>query len=146
MSASRTKGMLHKTRRSCLPGRTGSIHARGTIVDAIFLVGDRAPSTKNKTKQRDSEMKQTKKGNQYYFGMKAHIGADAITGLTRSVAATSANVADVTTASHLVWGDDPRLYGYTGMWKYLDEEKDALDSQCCAAAKRSAIRGGKTAP
>lgn len=119
----------------------GLFMREGTIVDATIVAA--APSTKNKAKQRDPEMKQTKKGQQYYFGMKAHIGVDAVTGLTHSVAATSANVADVTMAGHLVRDDDQRVYGdagYTGMWKYLDEEKDAPDSRCCVAAKRNAIK------
>ena len=114
----------------------GLFMREGTIVAA-------APSTKNKAKQRDPEMKQTKKGNQWYFGMKAHIGVDAVTGLTHRVAATSANVADVTMAGHLVREDDKRVYGdagYLGVWKYLDEEKDAPDSRCCVAAKRGAIK------
>ena len=82
----------------------GLFMREGTIVAA-------APSTKNKAKQRDPEMKQTKKGNQWYFGMKAHIGVDAVTGLTHRVAATSANVADVTMTSELVRDDDKRVYG-----------------------------------
>jgi IS5 family transposase len=72
----------------------GLFMRESTIVDATIVAA--APSTKNKAKQRDPEVKQTKKGQQYYFGMKAHIGVDAVTGLTHSVAATSANVADVT--------------------------------------------------
>lgn len=102
----------------------------GAIVDATILAAAPSPPTKNKAKQRDPEMKQTKKGNQWYFGLKVHIGVDAVTGLTHSVAATSANVADVTMAGQLVRDDDQRVYGnagYTSMWKYLDEEKDALD-------------------
>ena len=119
----------------------GLFMREGTIVDATIVAA--APSTKNKIKQRDPEMKQTKKGNQWYFGMKAHIGVDAVTGLTHSVAATSANVADVTMAGALVREDDKRVYGdagYTGMWKHLDKEKDAPDSKCCVAAKRGAIK------
>jgi transposase, IS5 family len=119
----------------------GLFMREGTIVDATIVAA--APSTKNKAKQRDPEMKQTKKGNQWYFGMKAHIGVDAVTGLTHSVAATSANVADVTMAGALVREDDKRVYGdagYTGMWKHLDEEKDAPDSKCCVAAKRGVIK------
>ncbi|MGO1344269.1 IS5 family transposase [Chromohalobacter japonicus] len=119
----------------------GLFMREGTIVDATIVAA--APSTKNKAKQRDPEMKQTKKGNQWYFGMKAHIGVDAVTGLTHSVAASSANVADVTMAGALVRDDDKRVYGdagYTGMGKHLDEEKDASDSRCCVAAKRGAIK------
>jgi len=66
--------------------------ATGTIVDATIIS---APSsTKNKDRQRDPEMHQTKKGNQWYFGMKAHIGVDSRTKLIHSVAATAANVHD----------------------------------------------------
>ena len=125
----------------------GLFMREGTIVDATIIAA--APSTKNKAKQRDPEMKQTKKGNQWYFGMKAHIGVDSVTGLTHSVAATSANVADVTMTSELVRDDDKRVYGdagYTGMWKHLDEEKDAPDSRCCVAAKRGAIKKMEDSP
>ena len=118
-----------------------------SIVDATIVAA--APSTKNKAKQRDPEMKQTRKGNQWYFGMKAHIGVDAVTGLTHRVAATSANIADVTMTSELVRDDDKRVYGdagYTGMWKYLDEEKDAPDSRCCVSAKRGAIKKMEDSP
>ena len=66
--------------------------SRGTIVDATIIS---APSsTKNRQKERDPEMHQTKKGNQWYFGMKAHIGVDSRTKLIHSVAATAANVHD----------------------------------------------------
>ncbi|MFP5484031.1 MAG: transposase, partial [Gammaproteobacteria bacterium] len=66
--------------------------SRGTIVDATII---NAPSsTKNKNKERDPEMHQTKKGNQWYFGMKAHIGVDSQTKLIHSVAATPANTHD----------------------------------------------------
>jgi len=119
----------------------GLFMREGTIVDATIVAA--APSTKNKSKHRDPEMKQTKKGNQWYFGMKAHIGVDAVTGLAHSVAATSANVADVTLAGALIREDDKRVYGdagYTGMWKHIGEEKDAPNSKCCVAAKRSAIK------
>ncbi len=71
------------------------------------------------------------------------VSIDAVTGLTHSVVATSANVADVTMAGALVREDDKRVYGdagYTGMWKHIDEEKDASDSRCCVAAKRGAIK------
>lgn len=68
--------------------------AQGTIVDATIIA---APSsTKNRDKSRDPEMRQTKKGQQWYFGMKAHIGVDQATGLAHTVVTTAANVADVT--------------------------------------------------
>ncbi len=76
----------------------------GTILDATIIA---APSsTKNKKRSRDPQMHQTKKGNQWYFGMKAHIGVDAETGLTHSVAATAANVADVTQGHELLHGGE----------------------------------------
>ena len=65
----------------------------GTIVDATII--EAPPSTKNRTGQRDPEMRQVKKGNQYHFGMKLHIGVDSETGLVHSFATTSANVHDV---------------------------------------------------
>ena len=76
----------------------------GTIVDATIIA---APSsTKNATGTRDPEMHQTRKGNQWYFGMKAHIGTDAGTGYVHSVTATAANVSDITEAAHLMRPDD----------------------------------------
>lgn len=83
--------------------------ARGTIVDATII--DAPSSTKNKDKSRDPEMKQTKKGNQWYFGMKAHIGVDSKTKLIHSVVATAANVHDSQVVDDLVHGDETRLYG-----------------------------------
>ena len=75
-------------------GDRGLSLRQGTIVDATLI---NAPSsTKNKDGKRDPEMHQTKKGNQYYFGMKAHIGVDDESGLVHSVVGTAANVADVT--------------------------------------------------
>jgi IS5 family transposase len=73
---------------------TGLKVATGTIVDATII---NAPSsTKNADKARDPEMHQTKKGNQWYFGMKAHFGVDSRTKLIHAVAATPANTADST--------------------------------------------------
>lgn len=94
--------------------------ARGTIVDATIIS---APSsTKNKEKLRDPDMHSTQKGNQWYFGMKAHIGVDSKTKLIHSVAATSANVHDSQLIDHLLHGDERRLYGdsaYTGQNKKI---------------------------
>ena len=72
--------------------RHGLFMKQGTIVDATIIA---APSsTKNKDKKRDPEMHQTKKGNQWYFGMKGHIGVDADSGIVHSVEGTAANVHD----------------------------------------------------
>ena len=65
-------------------------------------------STKNRTRERGPEVHQTKKGNQWYFGMKAHSGVDADTGIVHSMSATAANVHDVTEAHKLLHGGDSR--------------------------------------
>ena len=83
--------------------------ARGTIVDASII---NAPSsTKNSKKERDPEMHQTKKGNQWFFGMKAHIGVDSKTKLIHSVAATAANVHDSVVIGDLLHGEETRVWG-----------------------------------
>jgi len=93
----------------------GWIRRGGSIVDATIIA---APSsTKNASGARDPEMHQTKKGNQWYFGMKAHIGVDAGTGYAHTVTATAANVHDLDEAARLVRGDDEVVYcdaGYQG--------------------------------
>ncbi|BFU92649.1 MAG: IS5 family transposase [Nitrospira sp.] len=81
----------------------------GTIVDATIIS---APSsTKNRTKERDPEMHQTKKGDQWYFGMKAHIGMDSRTKLIHAVAATAANVHDSQVLPQLLHGQETRVWG-----------------------------------
>jgi len=83
--------------------------ASGTIVDATII---NAPSsTKNQSGERDPEMKQTKKGNQWYFGMKAHIGVDSKTKLIHSVVATPANVHDSQVLGHLLHRAETRVWG-----------------------------------
>ncbi len=83
--------------------------ATGTIVDATIIS---APaSTKNAHKARDPEMHQTKKGNQWYFGMKAHFGVDSRSKLIHSVAATPANVADSRMLPELLHGNETRVWG-----------------------------------
>ena len=85
----------------------------GTIVDATLIA---APSsTKNRSGSRDPEMHQTKKGNQWYFGMKAHIGVDADSGLVHTVRGTAANVSDVVEANSLLHGQEDDAYGDSGM-------------------------------
>ena len=99
----------------------GVMLKRGSIVDATIIS---APSsTRNKAKQRDPEMHQVKKGQQYYFGMKLHIGVDAESGLVHSMATTSANVHDVTQAHRLLHGEERAVWGdsgYTGVHKRED--------------------------
>jgi transposase, IS5 family len=83
--------------------------ATGTIVDATII---NAPSsTKNTGKARDPEMHQTKKGNQWYFGMKAHLGVDSRTKLIHAAVATPANIADATVLPDLLHGQETRVWG-----------------------------------
>ena len=94
------------------PGALGHRLSTGTIVDASLIA---APSsTKNRTGERDPQMHQTKKGNQWYFGMKAHLGVDAQSGLTHSLETTPANVSDVTVAHALLHGGEERVWGDAG--------------------------------
>ena len=99
----------------------------GTVVDATLIA---APSsTKNSSGQRDLQMHQTKKGNQWHFGMKAHIGVDADSGLVHTVVGTAANVNDVTQASGLVHGEEADVFadaGYQGVSKR--EETQDIDA------------------
>ena len=109
---------------------------QGTIVDATII---HAPSsTKNKAGKRDPEMHQTKKGGQYFFGMKAHIGADVESGLVHHVHGTAANVADVTQVAELLHGEENAVYadaGYTGVERREEHENRGVIWQI--AARRS---------
>jgi len=92
----------------------------GTIVDATIIS---APSsTKNASQTRDPEMKQTRKGNQWYFGMKLHIGADT-KGRVHSVIATHAATADITQLEELLHGEESTLYGDQAYWKEADRQQ-----------------------
>ena len=96
--------------------------SRGTIVDATII---NAPSsTKNAGKTRDPDMHQTRKGQQWYFGMKAHVGVDSRSKLIHSVVATAANVADSTVLPDLLHGDETRVWGdqaYRGQREVIRE-------------------------
>ena len=109
---------------------------QGTIVDATLI---HAPSsTKNQDGKRDPEMHQAKKGNQWYFGMKAHIGVDDESGLVHSMVGTAANVADVTQVDKLLHGDENVVCadaGYTGVEKRPEHEGRQVIWQI--AARRS---------
>lgn len=113
----------------------GLLMREGTIVDATLIAAP--PSTKNRDKARDPDMHQTKKGNQWYFGMKAHIGVDADSGLVHTVLATAANVADVTQAHALLHGEETVAFGdagYQGVEKR--EENQGSDMDWHVAMKR----------
>lgn len=119
---------------------SGHIMKGGTIVDATII---NAPSsTKNKGKARDPEMHQTKKGNEWRFGMKCHIGVDAGAGYVHTMEVTPANTHDITVAPKLIREDDEVVYGdsgYTGIQK-RDEVKEnkhlaAIDYRICRRPK-----------
>lgn len=109
----------------------------GTMVDATIIA---APSsTKNKTGTRDPEMHQTKKGNQWYFGMKAHIGVDASSGLVHTVVTTAANESDVSQVAGLLHGEEKVVHadsGYTGAAKRVE----GRELEWWIAAKRSTVK------
>jgi IS5 family transposase len=108
-----------------------------TIIDATLIA---APSsTKNEKGERDPEMHQTKKGNQWYFGMKVHIGVDKDTGLIHSVETTAANVHDLTPGAELLHGEETVVYadaGYQGIEKRAEMEGKGIGF-------RVAMRPGK---
>lgn len=87
----------------------GLIVGKGTIVDATII--DAPSSTKNAKKKRDPQMHQTRKGKQWYFGMKVHTGTDTESGLVHTVRATAANVADVNVLGELLHGTEESLHG-----------------------------------
>ena len=100
----------------------GLLMRAGTIVDATIIA---APSsTKNEGKTRDPDMHQTKKGNQWFFGMKAHIGLDAESGIVHSVVATAANVGDITQAGALLHGEEEVAFGDAG-YRGVDKREEA---------------------
>jgi IS5 family transposase len=113
----------------------------GTIVDATIIA---APSsTKNARKERDPEMHQTKKGNQWYFGMKAHIGADAQSGLVHSVTGTAANVADIAQTQALLHGAEKKVHadaGDLGIEKRAEIVAGHAGIEWHVAAKRGKIK------
>jgi IS5 family transposase len=126
-------------------GQKGLLMRSGTIVDATIIA---APSsTKNEGNARDPEMHQVKKGNEWHFGMKAHIGVDADSGLVHSLSTTAANAADVTQAQHLLHGDETDVFGdagYTGVAKREEIVKAQADGSIDADVRwHVAMKRGK---
>ncbi len=119
----------------------GLLLREGTLVDATLIA---APSsTKNQKKERDPEMHQTRKGNQWYFGMKAHIGADRDSKLVHTVVVTAANVADVTKTAELLHGQERQVHadaGYTGVEKRPEIVALARPIDWQIARKRGTIK------
>jgi transposase, IS5 family len=117
----------------------GLLLRQGTIVDATIIA---APSsTKNKEKARDPEMHQTRKGNQWHFGMKAHIGVDVASGVVHTVAGTAANEADITQMAVVLHGREEAVFadaGYTGADKRPEHEDREVSWNI--AIKRSIIK------
>jgi len=115
----------------------GLLLKAGTAVDATLIA---APSsTKNKDKKRDPEMHSSQKGNEWHFGMKAHIGVDADSGLVHTVRGTSGNVADVTEGNSLLHGQETDVYGDAG-YQGADKRPDAKSSQKWHVAMRPGKR------
>jgi IS5 family transposase len=113
----------------------------GTIVDATMIA---APSsTKNERKERDPEMHQARKGNQWYFGMKAHLGVDAHSGLAHSVSVTAANVSDIAQTHALLHGEETVVFadaGYLGVEKRPEILNEHAAVRFEVAAKRGKIK------
>ena len=113
----------------------------GTLMDASIIA---APSsTKNRRRERDPQMHQTKKGNQWSFGMKAHIGADEASGLVHSVEGTAANVSDLSQAHALLHGEEKRAgadAGYTGVEKRPEIVALGRGIEWRVAARRSTLQ------
>ena len=127
---------------SCINGQLaaqGLLLKEGTIADATILS---APSsTKNREKARDPEMHQTKKGNQWYFGMKAHIGVDSQSGLVHTVTGTAAHVADITETEKLLHGEEQVVFldaGYTGIEKRAEVKEKKV--KWLVAMKRGKLK------
>ena len=118
----------------------------GTVVDATLIA---APSsTKNKDHARDPEMHSSKKGEQMYFGMKAHIGADAESGLVHTVLGTSGNVHDVTQGNSLLHGRESVAFGdagYQGIEKRTDAKAGLKWHIAMRPGKRKALNKGNEA-
>lgn len=120
---------------------TGHIMRGGTIVDAAII--DAPSSTKNEEKKGDPEMNSTKKGNQWRFGMKCHVGVDAETGYVQTIEVTPANIHDVTMVSELIREDDKVLYGDSAYLGIERREEAAQDGHLSSVDYRISLRPGR---
>jgi IS5 family transposase len=112
----------------------------GTIVDATIIA---APSsTKNSKKERDPEMHQTKKGNQYYFGAKAHIGVDSKEGIVHSVCTSAASVSDVHMLPDLLHGEENKVWGDAGYQGQTEAIHEAAPKAQDMTSRRVKTRQG----
>ena len=125
---------------NALLSERGLLLKAGTAVDATLIP---APSsTKNKDRARDPEMHSSKKGNQWHFGMKAHIGVDADSGLVHTVRGTSGHVGDVTEGNSLLHGQEVDAFGdagYQGIAKRADARDDVTWHIAMRPGKRRAL-------
>ena len=117
----------------------GLLLREGTVVDATII--HTPTSTKNEKRERDPQMRQTRKGNQWFFGMKVQIGVDRDSGLIHSVATTSAHVSDVIVAAELLHGEEKVVYGDAGYQGLEKREEMAGRKVDC----RIAMGAGKRA-
>ncbi len=120
--------------------KCGYLMRGGSIVDTTLIQA--SSSTKNEKKERDPERHQTKKGNQYYFGMKSHIGVDAGSGYVHSLETTAADVHDIKMASRLLREDDEVVYGDAGYTGIEKREEIAGNEHFCSIDYRINRRVG----
>jgi IS5 family transposase len=132
---------------NALLSERGILLREGTLVDATIIA---APaSTKNKAKARDPEMHQTRKGKQWHFGMKAHVGVDADSGVVHTLTGTAANVADISETHRLLHGQEKRGQGdsgYTGVEKRAEIVARFPQVKWQVAAKRGRIKAMAEGP
>src|SRR5271169_4377123 len=134
-----TKGILQEVNVHL--GERHLLLREGTLIDATIIAAP--PSTKNAQKQRDPEMHQTKKGNEWHFGMKAHIGTDADSGLVHTVIGTAANISDLECAAQALHGKERAVYvdaGYTGVEKRPEVAGQHPQTQWIVALKRGKVK------
>lgn len=118
----------------------GLLLKEGTVVDATII--EASSSTKNQSGKRDPEMHQTKKGNLWHFGMKAHIGVDAESGITHTLVTTPAHISDVTQAHDLLHGQERVAFGdagYRGVEKRSEKRSSAIWHVAMRPGKRRAL-------
>jgi len=113
----------------------GLVIKEGTLVDATLIAA--ASSTKNRDRKRDPEMRSTKKGNQWHFGMKVHAGTDP-NGIVHSLRVTDAACSDINQLPHLIHGAEDVLYGDKAYWCEGDRQAEHPLRRCCG---RGTVRG-----
>ena len=132
-----TKGLFEEV--GAMLEERGLLMRQGTIVDATIIAAP--PSTENKPKSRDPEMHQTKKGNQWHFGMEAHVGVDVASGLVHTVMGTAANEADITRQRRCYTAEEEAVFGDAG-YAGADKRPELEDCEVSwnIAIKRSIIK------